>query len=363
MAKRTKYVYQDNSKIAHLWVGHNLSGEGQSEARNPQKNFYFTAETIYSYGSHFPIAKFVRSGKRQAIQFTTCKYSVTTSQHISIVRDAIRGNAIPVFNLYNPTDYRKEDIESRGIADYISRINEAIKDQNTPRIQTRRLQASREEALELITECKAYCKFWKIKFPKFPKVPALPANFGARRERELELEAARKEKKEEARKIARAQWEKDNAEKVAKYKADVEEWNANFEQHITNWLAGGELNEPNRPYNYYDNSTPRSLPTLLRIKGNEVETSRYASFPIDHAKRGLALVRAVMTRGQDWAANGHTCKLGLYQLSRIEVSTAQARDAGGALVFAGCHIVPWESIARIAPALDAFNGSEVIAEA
>jgi hypothetical protein len=39
-----------------------------------------------------------------------------------------------------------------------------------------------------------------------------------------------------------------------------------------------------------------------------------ANFPITHAKRGLALVRAVVARGEGWQRNGHTFHLGHYQI-------------------------------------------------
>jgi hypothetical protein len=68
------------------------------------------------------------------------------------------------------------------------------------------------------------------------------------------------------------------------------------------------------------------------------------------AVRGLALVRSVMKRGEEWRTNGHTCHLGHYQIDRI--------TADGT-VYAGCHQVPWTSIERIAPALDAYGTGAV----
>lgn len=346
MAKRTKYVYTDNSSIAHLWIGHNLSGKGQEQARNPSQNFYFSGDTIYSYGSHFPMARFVRSGKKQAIQFTTRSYSVTTSGHLSTVRGAIQGNDIPVFYVRNAAD---EARYPENLADYSKRIEEAIANQIKAR-STRNMESFRGEALALIAECKEYCKFWKVKSPKFPKVPALPANFKEKRKREKELQDARDEKSRVEREARAAEYVKQNAERVARDTAAILEWNANYEYHVGEWIGGGELGLP-RISNYYSyaNELPklREVPTLLRIKGTEVETSRFASFPIAHAIRGLKLVDAVIARGEDWIANGHTCKLGLYSISKILVTTEGAQLGGGALIFAGCHIVPYTSVLRI----------------
>ena len=84
---------------------------------------------------------------------------------------------------------------------------------------------------------------------------------------------------------------------------------------------------------------------MLRIEGDEVVTSRGARFPISHAKRGLALVRAVMARAEEWVRNGHSCHLGHCVIDRIEANGT---------VHAGCHVVSWEEIERVAPAIEAF---------
>lgn len=72
--------------VAHLWAHRT-----QDEARNAGGNFYFRQSTIYSYGSHFPIARFVM-GKdhHEVVLFTTRTYSNTTSKHLYMVRSAIR---------------------------------------------------------------------------------------------------------------------------------------------------------------------------------------------------------------------------------------------------------------------------------
>lgn len=75
---RTKFP---NSKIPHLWM-HKL----QAYASNSGETFYFRDDTIFSYGSHFPIARHLSDG---SIAFTTKSYSITTTRHISRVRCAI----------------------------------------------------------------------------------------------------------------------------------------------------------------------------------------------------------------------------------------------------------------------------------
>lgn len=66
--------------VAHLWAN-----QHQEEARTQTHNLYFNGNSIYSYGSHFCIAKHVEGG---VVLFTERSYSNTTAKHKSIVRYA-----------------------------------------------------------------------------------------------------------------------------------------------------------------------------------------------------------------------------------------------------------------------------------
>ena len=82
------------------------------------------------------------------------------------------------------------------------------------------------------------------------------------------------------------------------------------------------------------------------MENHEVVTSRGVRFPIAHAKKGLILVRAVMARGEDWVRNGHSCRLGHYSIDRIEANGT---------VHAGCHVVSWEEIKRVAAEIEEYE--------
>jgi len=77
-----KTVFTDISQIAHLWAN-----KLQDNARN-SGNFYFNRNIIYSYGSHFPIAKHISINNINAVLFTKRSYSNTTAGHINVVRQA-----------------------------------------------------------------------------------------------------------------------------------------------------------------------------------------------------------------------------------------------------------------------------------
>ena len=85
-----KKVFSDQSKVAHLWAN-----KEQDEATNQSRSFFFRGSTIYSYGSHFPIAKHVQDQTGyEFILFTERGYSNTTANHISITYMACRNSEI-----------------------------------------------------------------------------------------------------------------------------------------------------------------------------------------------------------------------------------------------------------------------------
>ena len=69
-----KKVFSSASDVAHAFAL-----QEQSEGRNSSRSFYFEGDSLYSYGSHFCIARFTGTG---TVLFTERKYSNTTSKHI-----------------------------------------------------------------------------------------------------------------------------------------------------------------------------------------------------------------------------------------------------------------------------------------
>ena len=69
------------SELCHKWA--NME---QESGRTSTGTLFFNRSTIYSYGSHFPIAKHIVNEQGQrAILFTLRSYSNTTAKHISSV--------------------------------------------------------------------------------------------------------------------------------------------------------------------------------------------------------------------------------------------------------------------------------------
>lgn len=73
-----------NSDLAHVY-----SQQQQTEGRNNNGSFHFYKETLFSYGTHFAICKFItnNSGDR-ILLFTERSYSNTTAKQISLAYNA-----------------------------------------------------------------------------------------------------------------------------------------------------------------------------------------------------------------------------------------------------------------------------------
>lgn len=88
--------------VAHLFA-HQL----QNEARNSGNTLFFNSNEIYSYGSHFCIAKFIDN---ETLLFTERSYSNTTAKHINIVRNAT--NHIKKIYCNNPNGTHDENFNA-----------------------------------------------------------------------------------------------------------------------------------------------------------------------------------------------------------------------------------------------------------
>ena len=290
----------NSRNVAHLWAH-----QTQDSARNSNRSFYFDGKVIYSYGTHFPIACHWGS----VILFTTREYSVTTRKHKSDVRHAIP-NSKTVFNVPNvladsPTSHLENCIA------YVETIENLLGKCGRARSSWTREYLYRNVG-SAAAEYNAYVLHFAI--ADAPAVPAIPGlatltpKFANVRDKEAR---ARHEEQERTREAARI---KDQTEKLDRWRQ-------------------GEI--------IYSNF--RGCPVGLRIRGDVVETTLGAEVPVEHARRALAWVRNVVARGVEFVPNGKTLHIGVYSVDRIETDGT---------LHAGCHVILYAEIERIAPQLE-----------
>lgn len=289
--KRVRHVHPDGM-VAHLWAH-----KSQDHAHNPRNNIYFHGDTIYSYGSHFPIAKHVTCKGKSAVLLTTRDYSATTRGHKWTVEGAC--SHLTVFHVANiDTDTPRKQFD-----DYRARYQELARKyvksrQNKPYVLG--------QLKRLVKEANAFSAFFGLRVRL--TVPA---------ESEMAAECKAIERKNrEAAKRAEAKRRREEAEREREVAERAEKW------------ANGETD-----------SCPYFGPIRLRIKGDELQTSHGARVPLAHAIKAFRTIKRLRDKGQTYERNGHTIHLGHFALDAV--------DAQGN-VRAGCHNVAWEEIARVA---------------
>ena len=331
-AGRKRTVFNSH-ELPHLWA-HKAFPSGKCRASER-----FDGDVYYSYAAPIAACIDVVKGKgnkavtERVYLISDRRYSITTSGHQSGVQFAIPFSAkkFHVPQLFTLWDSRVD--YARVTGEFATRIADLLEESNKSREPKKSRLLTEAQATE--EKAREFAEFFGVKGVKIPKVPATTVeNAAALAKAAARAEAARV-KRERTR---AAEWE---AGKPAREAAEREAL-AEAEVVRAAWAAGEMSYLPFRRFT-------TSLPTILRVRDGEVETSGGASFPVSHAKRGLQLVRAVMSRGEEWRTNGHTCHLGHYKIERITPDGT---------VYAGCHVVPFSSIEAIAPQLDAAVVSE-----
>ena len=284
---RIRYVHPVDM-VAHLWAN-----QSQDSARNQRGNFHFYGDTIYSYGSHFPIARHVETKRGRAVLFTTRDYSVTTSGHKWTVLRACQH--LTVFHVQHPTDSdRKAQFD-----EYRQRYVELARKYSRARSNKPWILGSLRD---LVDEANRFAQFFGLRSRL-----SMPADLSA-----METECKAMEKRErERRQRAEAKRQREALERV---------------QH---WVDGETDFLCQQSYG----------PIRLRIKGDELQTSRGARVPLDHAIKAFRLIKRLHDTGQAYERNGYSVHLGAFVLDAV--------DASGN-VTAGCHTVAWEEIERVA---------------
>jgi hypothetical protein len=299
MEEAMRHVYT-NHEVPHLWAH-----QSQREARNSNGTLYFIGDTIYSYGSHFAIAKHVSNDRGQrAVLFTTARYSVTTAGHCSAVARAIPPT-VPVFHVPEVTaGLSSHDVN---VQSYIHRITGVLTKEKRARVNRYWHQ---QQALTLREELNSYLAFFDLS-----TTIALPESVELS---ELQVWTTTQEEQERARRIevarlAEETLRRDRAEQILRFRSG---------DPNVNYISG--------------------VPPLLRVVKDEVHTSLGARFPVWQARRALSFVIKVRESASEYIRNENAVALGHYVIDRIEADGT---------VHSGCHVVRWDEIERISSQL------------
>lgn len=296
-----KRVFRNAAEVAHIWAQ-----QTQDEGRTPTSHCYFVGPRIYSYGSHFMIARFTENNIGQkCVLFTLRDYSVTTSSHKQDVLGALRGLDYPVFKVVHPENEPDERVL---LEVYTGKMNNAI---------TKAAKA-RKHAEGYLADANLYVdQFNEIaEFFGFVARLSVPAD-SVKAAKEAVAKAKEAAKKAAERHTLDLQVsEITNAPLIAA-------WRACERKPDIKWVG------------------PQLERTLLRVNGDQIETSRHAYVPVEHAKRLWPHILKAKTEGvAPKLLNSH---IGHYSVNEI------TKDGD---IRVGCHFIEYREIELIARQLN-----------
>ena len=306
-------VLGSHAQTAHVWAQ-----RIQFEGRSSDSRMFFEQGIIYSYGRHFPIASHVKDLKgNDAVLFTTQTYSVSTSKHIGLVRQALRGDYRVFYVPQAEAGREKLNLERFDI-----QVEIKLAEYGKPRIRQTTRDSIAGDIASIITRRNEY----GAAFVKGYKAIAIPENINALADT-LKKDTERRGKAEAKARAKAKEQEYIGAENNLGMKRG--EW-------AEAWRSGKGEGLHNSKWYVAIQWLRETHGILLRVKGKDIVTSAGAEFPITHAKKAFTFIRSVRYTKTPWHKNGKTIHLGAFQLDSI--------DAQGN-VKAGCHTVKWEEIA------------------
>jgi hypothetical protein len=289
-----KVLNADN--VAHTWAH-----QSQNEAYTPNRSFYFYGPTIYSYGSHFPIAKHATNSKGEnKILFTTRKYSNTTAKHINKVWSSIPNRENLIF-CYNPCETVNDNLTFWNRE--IDNIYRALAKAKKPSKYLFELTHLKAQILE-------YCNFMEVEIPQ-----AISLKLDITSKAEI-VEIVEKEKAIKAEQEAKKEKEQQK-----------------------------EINKQLKKFRAFERFNLYSKYSYLRYNEatQRIETSQRIEIPLEIAKR---LYKAIKTALID--INNPTQEI----LENLNVLTYKVKNVQKDFIEIGCHKIEMKEINKIAKSLN-----------
>ena len=299
MSKRIKTVFGSAEEVCHLWAH-------QTQETAKSSNCYFNGDTVYSYGSHFPMGKIVTRKGQTAVLLTTRDYSNTTAKHKGYARGATRHMTqffVPVLSA-KP----REQFDT-----YQPRVLEAM--EKAGKARTNR-EWHINHAAALVAEANRFAEFFGLK----PRL-TMPENVEAAVAEAKRLDDAAKRR--ESARITRENNARIKREAAAKAEAleDVELWRKGEKSSIRN------------------SRLLDSVALRITADGSEVESSQHATVPVAHAQRAYRIGLRYIAKHAEYHRNGTVVRVGHYSVDSM--------DTAGHIRI-GCHNIEWAEVERLA---------------
>lgn len=311
--KRIKRVFSSGDKVTHLWA-HQV----QSDARS--KNVFFAGKSLYSYGYHYELGRLVQYNGVTVALINDTGYSVTTGKHIGWALGSVSHMPHLRSKEFGCREVPNLPVKTL-IKNALIRRQGELMDRLFNHFNGRSFwSGAKFERRGRYSDMTDIEQFNKMATQLGMSQLALDINESyiqvhndhiktmvARKEQRKAEELARYNSPERVAERAARDEERRLAE--AKRKAEDEVRKQKAIANIAKWRQGANVDIYAADLEY----------EILRIKGDEVETSDGASVPLDHALRLLKLIMAGKAREGE--------RVGHYTLDKV----------GKKIIEIGCH--------------------------
>lgn len=284
---RTKY--SSNSELAHVWAN---ESDFQYSPRKTANSMACEYGKLYSYSTC--IGQIIDNN---TVIYNTASYSNTTSKHQGFMHSATSHYSNKIY-----LEFPRRGLNS--LSFYQKEFNDFVLSHNLNTANSLLVKASRSrkyaegyraQAFRIYDNLVKYAALFNLEY-QAPDYSSLEAQA---------IEAEKKAK--ELEKIRRAERIKEQAEALENWRAGLDVRN-NFEL------------------------------TALRIKEDQIETTKGAKIPLDHAVKFWSLIKSWHEKGAQYVKDHHSIKLGYYTVNSFKND----------ILTVGCHTIPYSEIQLIA---------------
>lgn len=290
----------NHAQLAHVWAA-------QSQPTGRGSRMHFNGTTIYSHGTHFPIACFVKPG---VVLFNDDSYSNSTAKHKGHVWSALYGLPVRMFKV--PTRFVTGHDAAGALETFHNRRDAALTSAAKARTHT---AMHLEYAERLETDARDFAQAFDLPAPTFPEY-----------DRAAILQRIRKQAADSKAERAAAE---------AKRAAEIAAREAQYPAVLAAWRR----HDPTPP-DCFSIGHYQSKPTALRLSldGKQIETSRGAEVPLNAGVKVWGLITYCRVHKALW---GGAEDVGLFSLRSID-------EYGNAVI--GCHTLEYQETERFASA-------------
>lgn len=286
-------VFRSHSEVCHVFA--NLEGEERFSRRGRAGNVYFENGTLYSYGGHFTIARWVDETSDNVL-FTTLGYSPSTGKHLRIAVSALSHRRL--VHVPYPTFSANDNFDTwqSQLSELFGKLSRARK----PELYTSQIAGIRDRATRYAETVNATIPPWFSEMVNSVNFEEYAAKAAER----VELE--------------RIEAERIHSERLTKWRAG--------ELHYLGGISNG--------FSY------------LRLNGRDrIETSQGVEMGLRYARELFGRIKHAVT-----CEAGASCDKGEL-VGELVLDRYRISEVSKSRIKIGCHTIPMSEIDAIANAL------------